>query len=82
MAQFSKSVYVKAVEQMCAYCIYDPGCGGGTWREQVKACTAPHCPLYPIRPLPLGEKHAENPVIANQVKRKQDDWKDPSKWSN
>lgn len=38
------------VDAMCCECIYDPGSGGGTWREQVEACTSPECPLYEVRP--------------------------------
>ena len=72
MAQFKKAIYVEAVIQKCAECIYDPY-DTGTWREQVKHCTATDCTLYPIRPLPNGEKHAENPVILNRVKRRQQD---------
>lgn len=71
MAQFPKSVWIKAVEQKCAECIYDPSQPGGTWRNQVLACTDAACPLYPIRPLPQGLKHAENPAIPNLVKRRQ-----------
>jgi hypothetical protein len=74
MAQFSKKVWVKAVEQKCAECIYDPGSGGGTWREQVMACSDSSCPLYHIRPLPEGEKHAENPLIPNLVERRRHEW--------
>ncbi|MEN8131868.1 MAG: hypothetical protein ABFS45_17125 [Pseudomonadota bacterium] len=75
MAQFSKSVYVEAVNQKCAECVYDPG-SPGTWREQVKGCCGFDCSLYPIRPLPNGEKHAENPVIPNQVERQRQFWRD------
>jgi hypothetical protein len=39
-----------AINAMCKACIYDPHCGGGTWRQQVEACTSPRCPLYPFRP--------------------------------
>jgi hypothetical protein len=41
-----------AINAMCKACIHDPHCGGGTWRQQVAACTSPGCPLYPHRPLP------------------------------
>ena len=37
------------VDAMCVYCIYDPGGGGGTWPQQVEACTSKDCPLYPVR---------------------------------
>lgn len=69
MAQFKKSIWVQAVEQKCAECVYDPG-SGGNWREQVENCQGTDCPLYPLRPLPGGKKHAENPVIPNLVERR------------
>jgi len=49
--------YPKVIAQMCKVCIYDPIGGIGTWREQVRDCTSPKCPLYPVRPLPSTEKH-------------------------
>ena len=71
MAQFSKAIWVEAVTQKCVECIYDPNSGNGSWREQIKQCTATDCPLYPVRPLPMGEKQPENPVIPNLVKDRQ-----------
>lgn len=65
MAQFPKAIWVKAVEQKCAECIYDPGSLGGSWREQVSACSDASCPLYPVRPLPAGQKHESDAVIFN-----------------
>jgi hypothetical protein len=41
----------KAIDAKCRECIYDPIGGGGTWRQQVHACTSYRCPLYPVRPL-------------------------------
>jgi len=41
-----------AINAKCRECIYDPTSGGGTWREQVAACTAPKCPLFSVRPMP------------------------------
>ena len=70
MAQFQKSIYVRATEMKCAECVYDPLAGQGSWREQVKNCKGSTCPLYPIRPLPDGEKHAENPVIPDLVSQR------------
>lgn len=40
------------INAKCIECIYDPGQGGGTWREQTEACTDTECPLYDIRPKP------------------------------
>lgn len=37
------------IDAMCAYCIYDPDSGTGTWRQQVEACTSTACPLFPVR---------------------------------
>lgn len=39
----------KAIDLMCKSCLYEEG-GGGTWRQQIEACTAPNCPLFPVRP--------------------------------
>ena len=41
----------RAINAKCKECIYDPIGGNGTWRQQVEACTAPDCPLYPLRPV-------------------------------
>lgn len=41
----------KAIDDKCRECIYDPIAGRGTWRQQVEACTARKCPLYPVRPV-------------------------------
>ncbi len=40
------------INAKCAECIFDPNGGGGTWREQVMACTSYSCPLYEVRPMP------------------------------
>lgn len=67
----------KAIDSMCKSCIYDSSPGNGNWRQQVTACTAPKCPLYPVRPIskpkPVEvEKEAilvpENP--AEEMKRR------------
>jgi hypothetical protein len=44
-----------SIDAMCKSCIYDPVAGKGTWRQQVEACTAPHCPLFAVRPLSASE---------------------------
>lgn len=43
-----------AINAKCRECIYDPHGGGGTWRQQVTACTSYKCPLYPVRPRAEG----------------------------
>ena len=37
------------VDAKCIDCIYDPESGGGTWKQQVEACTVTSCPLYTVR---------------------------------
>ena len=39
-----------AINAMCASCIFDPDGGGGSWRQQVEACTSTGCPLFELRP--------------------------------
>ena len=38
-----------AVNDFCKACLYDP-LVDGSWRAQVKACTAPKCPIFRVRP--------------------------------
>lgn len=59
----------EAIEAFCKQCIYDPGCGGGTWREQVAQCTACRCPLWHYRPLPIGGPWADAPTDPDTVDR-------------
>jgi len=40
----------KSVDAKCKDCAYDEE-DRGTWRQQVTACTATECPLWPHRPL-------------------------------
>lgn len=40
----------RAINAKCKDCIYDPLCGGGTWRQQTEACTITACALWPYRP--------------------------------
>ena len=39
-----------SINAKCKECIYDHH-AGGTWREQVTACTSYACPLFAVRPL-------------------------------
>ena len=45
-----------AINEMCKACLYEPGGGGGAWRQQIEACTAPGCPLYHVRPRTTAEQ--------------------------
>ena len=40
----------QAINAMCKECIYDPGSGNGTWRQQTDDCTCEGCPLWDVRP--------------------------------
>lgn len=39
----------KSINEMCKSCIYDPKAEGSCIR-QITDCTAPECPLFPVRP--------------------------------
>jgi hypothetical protein len=43
------------INAKCVECVYDDIGGGGTWREQVEACTAVSCPLFSVRPVSRPE---------------------------
>ena len=44
------------IDAKCCECVYDPGSGGGTWRQQVEGCCGYSCPLYPVRPRSESEE--------------------------
>ena len=48
-----------AINAMCKGCLYDPGSGDGTWREQVQGCSSSNCALHAVRPMPVK---ATNPA--------------------
>ena len=52
----------KAIDAKCKDCIYDPQCGGGTWREQIAQCSSVCCPLWPIRTGPRSGPWADYPT--------------------
>ena len=55
----------KAINDKCKECIYDESPGsGGTWRQQVEACTSYSCPLYPVRPVSEGKKEIKVKEVA------------------
>ena len=57
----------KAINDKCRECIYDPIGGDGNWRQQVMACTAPKCPLYPVRPISKPDNRAEKAPEAGEL---------------
>ena len=56
-----------AIDAMCRHCIYDPGGGGGGWREQVSACASTNCPLHPVRPQIAHKSGRGAPKAAGKV---------------
>lgn len=61
--QMSKPGLRGRINAFCASCIYDPGCGGGSWRKQVTDCTAKTCPLYDVRP----QESARSGDLSNEL---------------
>ena len=59
----------KAINDKCRDCIYDPKCGGGTWREQIAQCSAKDCPLWPYRAAPSSGPFASPPRDPLSVER-------------
>jgi len=51
---FKGKAYAKCIE-----CIFDSNGGGGSWRQQVEACTSVNCPLYSVRPLSTANKEGD-----------------------
>lgn len=50
----------KAINEKCRDCIYDKHSGLGAWRQQVEACTAKTCPLWPARPRSSSTKETND----------------------
>ena len=46
------------INAFCCHCIFDPY-QKGTWLKQIEKCTSWHCPLFTVRPLPIGRTHKE-----------------------
>jgi hypothetical protein len=40
----------KSINDKCKECCYHPDNGGGSWRQQVEACTVTSCALWEVRP--------------------------------
>jgi len=49
----------QAINEKCRDCIYDPQ-AGGTWRQQVEACTITECSLHPYRPTSKPRSNVRN----------------------
>jgi hypothetical protein len=67
VVQRTKVSLRKAIDEKCKDCIYDPLCGGGTWREQIAQCTALDCPLWPVRTGPESGPFAAYPTDRESV---------------
>ena len=53
--ELKKAGFKAKIRAFCCHCIYDPY-QEGTWLKQAKKCTSWHCPLYSVRPLPIGSE--------------------------
>jgi hypothetical protein len=40
----------KSINDKCKECCYHPTNPGGSWRQQVEACTVTRCALWEVRP--------------------------------
>jgi len=56
-----------AINAPCKSCIPDPKAGGGSWRQQVGACTITRCALWPVRPTSSAPKVMPEDGPANIV---------------
>ena len=57
----SKRSMRSAINDFCRGCIYD-SLAGGTWRQQVEACTMPDCALYQYRPVSARKSTVKKPM--------------------
>lgn len=53
----SKPGFKSKIIAMCIQCIYDQGCGGGNYLQQIEACTVKNCALYSVRPKSKSRKN-------------------------
>lgn len=58
-----------AIDTKCKDCIYDPRCGGGTWREQIAQCSCVDCPLWSVRTGPTSGRFANYPKRIEDISR-------------
>jgi hypothetical protein len=49
----------KSINDKCKQCIYHSTNEGGSWRQQVEACTVKSCGLWDVRPVSIGSKNEE-----------------------
>lgn len=56
------------IDAKCKDCIFDPGNGMGTWREQIARCTALACPLWPVRTGPESGPY-QRPAIDAELRQ-------------
>jgi hypothetical protein len=50
----------KSINDKCKECCYHPDNGGGSWRQQVEACTVTSCALWEVRPKSVGRTSLED----------------------
>jgi hypothetical protein len=56
--ELKKAGYKAKIRAFCCHCIFDPY-QEGTWLKQVENCTSFDCPIYSVRPMPVGKTHGE-----------------------
>ena len=49
----------KSINDKCKDCTYHPTNQGGSWRQQVEACTVTSCPLWEVRPVSSSGKNED-----------------------
>jgi hypothetical protein len=59
----------RAIDAKCKDCIFDPKCGGGTWREQIAQCSSVSCPLWPVRTEPESGPFHNPPRRPEEITR-------------
>ena len=52
------------IDAMCCSCVYDPS-NGGTWRQQIDACTVTLCPLHAVRATTSASRARRSLKMAN-----------------
>ena len=65
----AKLTLKQAVKQNCKDCCYDPE-AGGTWLQQVEACSITKCALWEHRPLTAATKKENAQELTEEQKEK------------